>query len=121
MESNNVKIIKDIKELREHVSFILNKRLDANIQPNDVWLELTNKASHGLYNIFKYSTGIKCGGRSHIKPIKIIVDPSSITIIYGKINIKDGYEFIEITKIISWVNNAEFLANEIVTTKKRGK
>ena len=102
------KKILDIVDLREHVAFMLNERLDANIQADNIWLDMKEMKPGAMPYIYEYSIGIELGSRLPIKPLTVIMDPASITISYVKKSTKNGYEFNECMTIISYVNATMF-------------
>lgn len=100
-------------DLRRHIALMLNNRFDVNISADNIRLSMDEmKYEEVPYYIYEYNIGMELGSRLPVKPLVVIMDPASITILYAKKNTKDGYEFNEVCTILSFINSTEFSMEE---------
>lgn len=100
--------ILDVADLREHITFILNKKLNTNIQADNVRLDMEEMKSGAMPYIYKYRIGIELGSRLPVKPLTVTMDLASVVISYVKKSTKDGYEFNEVITLVSYVDATRF-------------
>ena len=101
--------ILDVVDIRKHIAFILNKQFDTNINADNIWIDLRPEQMEYSYSFY---IGIELGSRLPIKPLLVVIDPVTITILYIKKNTKGGYEFNELESMQSYVNATEFSMGE---------
>lgn len=99
-------------DLRRHIALMLNNRFDVDIQTDNICLSMDEMKYEEDQYIYEYNIGIKLGSRLSVKPLVVIIDPASITVLYAKKNTKDGYEFNEVCTILSFVNTTMFSMEE---------
>lgn len=100
--------ILDVADLRKHMAFILNEKLNTYIQADNIRLDMEEMKPGAMPYIYEYRIGIELGSRLPIKPLMVTVDSSSVVISYVKKSTKDGYEFNDVMTLVSYVDAIKF-------------
>ena len=95
-------------DLREHIAFILNNQFDVNISADNIRLDMEEIKPGAMPYIYEYRIGIELGSRLSVKPLIVTIGPASVVISYVKKSTKDGYEFNEVTTLVSHVDTTRF-------------
>ena len=100
--------ILDVVDLRKHIAFILNEKLNINIQTDNIRLDMEEMKPEAIPYIYEYRIGIELGSRLPVKPLTVTMDSASVVISYVKKSTKDGYEFNEVITLVSYVDATRF-------------
>ena len=66
--------ILDVADIRKYIAFILNEKLNTNIQADNIRLDMEEMKPGAMPYIYEYHIGIELGSRLPVKPLTITMN-----------------------------------------------